>query len=652
MRKNIVLPVLTLVLLLISCGFLTAQSWPKNSGGVWVFYHSSGPNDPTPAYNLVATLAQSSNIQALKTRLQEYKNRGAEYIRLWIPWSAVQLSDNVNDWDFSHINTIISAIVSKGFKLDIQLCTQMYPNWYIAKINSNPKQYLHCYKDGSVIRPETALGSDHSLSDKKVQSPPLSIWSSEALTRTRTFITKSFENCLNAWAPHILYVRISLGRYNEPNYPDKERFWHHDPHARSHFASEYPGVPFPEDPTALATKADRTRFIKWYRTSKQTWIKRIFWSLNNSINNLPGNQKIIIYVAGSGDVYDMHKNEEKNFYYKYTDEGWLNRQSGDKLDAEQKILKHMEDNRWIFWYCQQHNNNDPNLWFVQYAGVGETVGPNTGCTKMMQFAADMGYTGPVYGQIPTLTNPSTQTLIDFNNVQRNLCENGYWGFSWNKDSDLTDDDSSTKLLHWNKLQKIWSSAKPGPPSLISPINNTVTNTFMPVFVWANLWANPSVLEYQLRLYHNNGSTIIYPTLVGNGTNWQSNVRLSCNTGYYWQLRARNWCGWSNWSTGDFVTPGIPRAPGVIKPTNNQVTNTKKPVFRWNAAVSKRPIIRYEIKIRKSGGRTVVNTILGNVTRYDMPFRLDPNKEYYWRIRAENECGWSNWSPRAYFRTPQ
>lgn len=652
MRRKYVLFGSVLFLLFCLSVLMPAQSWPKNSGGVWVFYHADKyPNDS--AVELVNRLTSGQDYIDLKDRLQEYKDRGAEYIRLWIPWSVVEPVENV--WDFSKINLIIDAIVEKGFKLDIQLCTQMYPQWYIEEIESDPTRYLHCYKDNSGIHPETDLEppkdpNAHQLSDRKVQSPHLSIWSTEAVERTTTLIHKSYVLCLKNWADHILYVRVSPGRLNEPTYPDKDRFWHYDEHARADFASKYPGIPFPEDPENLTDENHRLAFMGWYRRSKRIWIKRITLYLSYKIDMLPGEQKLIWYVAGDGDVYD--KQDSVAYYNKYINDGW------DSLnEMPQNYLRHMEDNRWIFELCQEHNAGGQSLWFVQYAGVGELVGAGTGCAKMMGYAQEEGYTGPVYAQIPKLTKDGS--LINFDNVQRNICELGYWGLSWNKDSDLTHDPGlEPKKLPWEKLEQLWSSQKPAYVVPVYPINSAETNTFKPIFSWNALDANPAVIEYEIQVFNIDGEAIIPPTNVGNVTNWEWNSpspeyeKLSCNSSYSWKLRAKNWCGWGDWSSYEFFeTPGKPEAPVLIKPIDDEVTNTRQPVFKWNPAESIRPVTNYQIWIFEIDGTEVLKTQVGDVTEWQIGFKLEPNKGYYWRLRAYNECGWGSWSSDESFNTP-
>ncbi len=433
----------------------------RNSGGTWIFYHRDLNKDDLNAKELADKLVSGNNFTQLKKRIRKYGRKGAEFIRLWIPWSVVEPTEN--SWDFNPIKTIIDEIIAREssvtketLKLDIQLCFNMYPQWFINKINTNPQNYLHNFRDtnDNKIKPETQLVSDekHYLSDRIVQSPLLSIWNPDLLVKAKRFINKSFELCLNNYQNHIYSVRISHGRLNEPNYPNKDHFWHLDHHAETDFETKHDWQ-FPQKPDTIKNKEHRREFITWYRNSKRAWINAI----NNHLNNKVGTNNIIMYVAGNSDIYDISKNSAtfQTIFDRFITDGWKS-----ITVKEQRLLMHMQDNRWIFKKCEEHNRSKlNNYWLVQYAGVGSNNGSNSGSVKMMEYASETGYfpSYPVYAQIPGLMKFDDQTI--FNNFKNNIKDNCYWGFSWNKDSDLKvkcNNGQDINKLCWPKLKRIWT----------------------------------------------------------------------------------------------------------------------------------------------------------------------------------------------------
>jgi glycoprotein endo-alpha-1,2-mannosidase len=99
-----------------------------------------------------------------------------------------------------------------------------------------------------------------------------------------------------------------------------------------------------------------------------------------------------------------------------------------------------------------------------------------------------------------------------------------------------------------------------------------------------------------------------------------------------------------------VTPTV---PNIISPKNNNFTNTLHPTFVWDPVNTYPPVSNYQIRIYRNDGLVVLSaTNVNNVTQWQLPFDLEFNKTYYWQIRAENQCGYGNWSANAYFKTPQ
>jgi pectate lyase len=103
-------------------------------------------------------------------------------------------------------------------------------------------------------------------------------------------------------------------------------------------------------------------------------------------------------------------------------------------------------------------------------------------------------------------------------------------------------------------------------------------------------------------------------------------------------------GAGSWDITGGVRP-IPSAPEQVSPSWGS-TESVRPEFTWTPSVL---VDHYEFVLLESGGTVVLDTLLAE-SRLELPFELDGDRNYFWRIRAVNESGATPWTGSTLFRT--
>jgi hypothetical protein len=97
----------------------------------------------------------------------------------------------------------------------------------------------------------------------------------------------------------------------------------------------------------------------------------------------------------------------------------------------------------------------------------------------------------------------------------------------------------------------------------------------------------------------------------------------------------------------FIIPTLPSMPILIYPINNQQVNPDSTNLIWNSSLPN--VLEYSVNLSSDSlfsnfiDTLVTDTILG--LKY-----LEINQNYYWRVRARNVLGWSNYSTVGSFNT--
>jgi len=120
--------------------------------------------------------------------------------------------------------------------------------------------------------------------------------------------------------------------------------------------------------------------------------------------------------------------------------------------------------------------------------------------------------------------------------------------------------------------------------------------------------------------------------------------------YYWRVQASNAGGVSAYSVRNYFTTGFPAATAQVAPLNNVRDVTLAPTLAWRTA---RDANAYQMQIAGNSLFEASSLVYdaGNIA--DTTFKiaqLEINKFYFWRVRAKNAFGESNWSVTWRFKT--
>ena len=142
------------------------------------------------------------------------------------------------------------------------------------------------------------------------------------------------------------------------------------------------------------------------------------------------------------------------------------------------------------------------------------------------------------------------------------------------------------------------------------------------------------------------------TLIGwSQLNLRQNVRIGVSGLVYCKgSRARqNIIDNFKWGfVGDNVCKQIPEKVNLISPNNGSENENIIPEFRWNSG-----IIAQEYKLLISDNRlfeSIIDSVIIEDTVYTISKNLSTETDYYWKVRALNESGASDWSETFTFTT--
>ncbi len=188
---------------------------------------------------------------------------------------------------------------------------------------------------------------------------------------------------------------------------------------------------------------------------------------------------------------------------------------------------------------------------------------------------------------------------------------------------------------------------PAIPVLASPVHNSLTTQYTPLFKWSNTALYLSRYHFQLALdsgftsiVHEN-TNVLVPEL-------QLPVTLDPNTKYYWRVQSFNVLDQTKgWSTTFAVRTAI-TSPVLLTPEIGWMGNTPRPTFDWqdvDGATS------YTIQIGYNSTFTsLAISTTASSSQYTASKDLAKNRVMYWRVRANGTNGPSLWSEVWQFTT--
>ncbi|MHC1738934.1 MAG: T9SS type A sorting domain-containing protein [Ignavibacteriaceae bacterium] len=285
--------------------------------------------------------------------------------------------------------------------------------------------------------------------------------------------------------------------------------------------------------------------------------------------------------------------------------------------------------------------NVPNLLLPANNAVNVSITPTLRWTSVsnalfykLQVATDAGFTNLVYND-STLTD-TTKTLTAALENNRTY----YWHVA------------AKNATGMGAFSVTWSfttiAAVPGVPVLVLPINSAMNVPTAPTFVWRGV---PNTLTYRLQVATDAGfSNLVYNDTTITDTAKTLPNSLAYNTLFYWKVSAKNAGGTGNWS-GVWSFRTIiekPTVPVLALPLNNATGLIQPVLLKWRGALR---VEKYELLISTSNTfGTIIHrdTLLTDTSK--AIFGLGNNIVYYWKVRAKNVGGISEWSDTWNFKT--
>lgn len=171
-------------------------------------------------------------------------------------------------------------------------------------------------------------------------------------------------------------------------------------------------------------------------------------------------------------------------------------------------------------------------------------------------------------------------------------------------------------------------------------------------------AQNQIRSYRLQLSETANFTSKVITDAQVDTTFYTQVRLQGGTNYYWRVAALNDAGQGPWSTvRSFLTiPSKPEPPALVFPANSNNFIVKPDSLVWRGIGI---VDTYRIQLSKNQEFDVAQDYLFDLedftsTKVDFLAlnitRLESNTTYYWRVRAQNSSGISDWSTIWSFKT--
>ncbi len=191
---------------------------------------------------------------------------------------------------------------------------------------------------------------------------------------------------------------------------------------------------------------------------------------------------------------------------------------------------------------------------------------------------------------------------------------------------------------WSEVRKFNISL--AIPNLLSPVNNSVNLPINIQLKW-NRSLNSNTFKLQV------ASDPLFANLILSDSTITDTLKeltfLNNNSIYYWRINAKNNSGVSGWSkTWNFKTIiATPIVPILVNPLNNSSNQPIQLTLIWNKSLNSET---YRLQLSKDSLFTQLvyndSTIIDTTKQISA---LDNYTKYYWRVKAKNIGGISDWS---------
>jgi hypothetical protein len=204
--------------------------------------------------------------------------------------------------------------------------------------------------------------------------------------------------------------------------------------------------------------------------------------------------------------------------------------------------------------------------------------------------------------------------------------------------------NASNLFGTSDWSSVWSFRtiieKPVPPVLVTPLDGSINVSVAPTLVWESA---PFAETYHIQVATTPDYSVLIIDNPGITDTFLSLSNLDHDTEYYWRVRSQNVAGESDWSTFWTFRTAVPIAetPMLVSPENGSVNIATDTVLVWNESEGTETYsVQISTNIEFSG--IVIDT--NGITDTDLAvFVLENSVTYFWRVRAENAGGISNWS---------
>jgi hypothetical protein len=189
---------------------------------------------------------------------------------------------------------------------------------------------------------------------------------------------------------------------------------------------------------------------------------------------------------------------------------------------------------------------------------------------------------------------------------------------------------------------------PSSPSLVQPSNGATNQRDTLVLRW-NLPTGAST--YRVQISTNSGFTS--PLVLdqsGVSDTFLVVTGLEGLTQYYWRVNSSNAAGTSSFSGAYTFTTGFPKSPNLIYPENNTGNIPVDTILYWNRSQSAQT---YRLMLARAADFAPSSIVLDVSGISDTTYQVNGlllNTFYFWRIKATNQYGTSNWSTAFRFKT--
>lgn len=193
--------------------------------------------------------------------------------------------------------------------------------------------------------------------------------------------------------------------------------------------------------------------------------------------------------------------------------------------------------------------------------------------------------------------------------------------------------------------KIWSfTTLIQPVKLTSPADQTNNVSLNPKFTWEKLTTYD---KYQFQLSKSEEFTNIVKDTILTNSSTLDLIGLDGFTQYYWRVRVNLNPKLGYWSTV-FNFRSVINKPGLRFPDNHSTNNPTTINFLWFPREGAKYYF-LQVARDKNFNDLIISIDSIQSTTYKID-GLEFEKEYFWRVRASNELGFSDWSEVWDFRT--